>query len=148
MKVAVPRSQHSPTFGQFASSQTVWSPSALICRFSSRNFGPPGAGTLSQGGLRCPRNGSPWTFSIAIPPGRARERVLCSRSAVVSGAAGAATGGGVLTPTTLARVPRASPGHVGGRHEELGLGAERPVPRLVPVLEEGDEVPAQRLPAP
>ena len=36
MKVAVPRSQHSPTFGQFASSQTVCSPSAPISALSRR----------------------------------------------------------------------------------------------------------------
>ena len=95
MKVAVPRSQHSPTLGQFASSQTVCRRSPWICALSSRYFGPPGAGTFSHGGLRS-RKGRPATFSIAIPPGRARERVLCSRS-------GASTGGGVLTPSTLAR---------------------------------------------
>jgi len=36
MKVAVPRSQHSPTFGQFASSQTVWRLSSSIDFFSRR----------------------------------------------------------------------------------------------------------------
>ena len=36
MKVAVPRSQQSPTFGQAASWQTVWSPSSLIIRSSAR----------------------------------------------------------------------------------------------------------------
>ncbi len=36
MKVAVPRSQHSPTFGQLASSQTVCRPSAWIALFSLR----------------------------------------------------------------------------------------------------------------
>ena len=36
MKVAVPRSQHSPTFGQAASWQTVWRPSARISSPSRR----------------------------------------------------------------------------------------------------------------
>ena len=36
MKVAVPRSQHSPTFGQLASSQTVCRLSASIDFFSFR----------------------------------------------------------------------------------------------------------------
>ena len=52
MKVAVPRCQHSPMFGQAASWQTVWRFSSLISVCSSRYRGPPGAGTLNQGGLR------------------------------------------------------------------------------------------------
>ena len=36
MNVAVPRSQHSPMFGQAASWQTVWSPSPSIIPRSSR----------------------------------------------------------------------------------------------------------------
>ena len=36
MKVAVPRSQHSPTLGQLASSQTVWRLSPSIVCFSRR----------------------------------------------------------------------------------------------------------------
>ena len=36
MNVAVPRSQHSPTFGQAASWQTVWRFSRSICSFRSR----------------------------------------------------------------------------------------------------------------
>ncbi len=36
MKVAVPRSQHSPTLGQFASSQTVCRLSSRIIDFSRR----------------------------------------------------------------------------------------------------------------
>ena len=36
MKVAVPRSQHSPTFGQFASSQTVCRLSEPISAFNRR----------------------------------------------------------------------------------------------------------------
>ena len=36
MKVAVPRSQHSPTLGQLASSQTVWRLSEPIFSFSRR----------------------------------------------------------------------------------------------------------------
>jgi hypothetical protein len=35
MNVAVPESQHSPMFGQAASSQTVWSESPSISFFSS-----------------------------------------------------------------------------------------------------------------
>ena len=56
MNVAVPRSQHSPTFGQAASWQTVCRFSCLIIAVRSRYFGPPGAGTLNHGGLRS-RNG-------------------------------------------------------------------------------------------
>ena len=84
MNVAVPRSQHSPMFGQAASWQTVCSDSALIISVSSRYFGPPGSGTLNHGGLR-PRNGSevsPSTLVTSIPPGLARERVWWIRSGV------------------------------------------------------------------
>ena len=84
MNVAVPRSQQSPTFGQAASWQTVWSSSSRIIRLSSRYFAPPGGGTLNHAGLR-PRNGSvsvPSTFVTSIPPGFARERVTCSRTSV------------------------------------------------------------------
>src|SRR3954454_1180253 len=84
MNVAVPRSQHSPMFGQAASWQTVWRSSLRIMSVSSRYFGPPGSGTLNHGGLR-PRNGStvpPSTFATSIPPGLARERVWWMRSGV------------------------------------------------------------------
>src|SRR5215210_828062 len=82
MNVAVPRSQHSPTFGHAASWQTVCRPSSRISSVSSRYFGPPGGGTLNQGGLR-PRNGctsSPSTVRTSIPPGLARERVTWMRA--------------------------------------------------------------------
>src|SRR5947209_13549495 len=53
---------------------------------SSRYFGPPGAGTLNQGGLR-PRCG--WVASVCrtlrtsrMPPGFERPRVACWRSAM------------------------------------------------------------------
>src|SRR5919108_2621284 len=52
MNVAVPRSQHSPTFGHAASWQTVCRPSSEIVFDSSRYFGLPGRGTLNHGGLR------------------------------------------------------------------------------------------------
>ena len=84
MNVAVPRSQHSPTFGQAASWQTVCRFSCSIIAVRSRYFGPPGAGTLNHGGLRS-RNGrtsEPSTFSTSMPPGFARERVTCLRSSV------------------------------------------------------------------
>ena len=77
MKVAVPRSQQSPTLGQAASWQTVCSSSSRIMRESSRYLRPPGAWTLNHGGLR-PRNGTvsvPRTFVTSMPPGLARERV-------------------------------------------------------------------------
>src|SRR5262249_61953387 len=51
MNVAVRSSQHLPTFGQCASSQTEC---RFHCRskpFRRRKLGPPGARTLSQGGL-------------------------------------------------------------------------------------------------
>src|SRR5581483_3895979 len=79
MNVAVPRSQHSPTLGQFASSHTVCSPSAWIACFRRRYVGPPGAGTFSQGGLRS-RKGRP--SRPRAPPGWARERVTCRRGSV------------------------------------------------------------------
>lgn len=77
MKVAVPRSQHSPMFGQAASWQTVLRPSAAIWFFSSRYFSPPGALTLNHSGLRS-RKGRvsvPRTLLTSIPPGFARDRV-------------------------------------------------------------------------
>ena len=52
MNVAVPCSQHSPTLGQWASSQTEWSPCSRNSDFSRRKFGPPGARTLSHEGFR------------------------------------------------------------------------------------------------
>ncbi len=55
--MAVPSVQHSPTFGQRASSHTVW-------RSSSRNVflrlpyvSPPGARTLSHAGFGAKRDG-------------------------------------------------------------------------------------------
>ncbi len=77
MKVAVPRSQQSPMFGQAASWQTVCRPSSSMRRESSRYFGLPGKGTLNQAGLRV-RNGrtsSPRTLVTSIPPGFDRDRV-------------------------------------------------------------------------
>src|SRR5690349_8388632 len=71
MNVAVPRVQHSPTFGQAASWHTVWRFSSWIRWVSSRYFSPPGGGTLNHGGLR-PRKGSnsvPRYFVTSIPPG-------------------------------------------------------------------------------
>jgi len=50
MNVAVPRLQHSPMFGQRASSQTVWSAWLRISSCSSPNLPPVGKRTLSQGG--------------------------------------------------------------------------------------------------
>ena len=50
MNVAVPRSQHSPMFGQAASSQTVFRLAFLIFLRISRKFSPPGALTLNQSG--------------------------------------------------------------------------------------------------
>src|SRR3712207_825573 len=52
MNVAVPDCQHSPMFGQAASSQTVFSEAPSIFAFSSRYLGEPGARTLNHGGLR------------------------------------------------------------------------------------------------
>ncbi len=80
MNVAVPRSQHSPTFGHAASWHTVCRFSSRIWRLSRRYVGPPGGGTLNHAGLRV-RNGStslPSTVWTSIPPGFARERVACS----------------------------------------------------------------------
>ena len=84
MNVAVPRSQHSPTFGQAASWQTVCRFSSLISCVSSRYFAPPGAGTLNHGGLRSRigRTSGPRTLSTSIPPGLERERVESLRSSV------------------------------------------------------------------
>src|ERR1700675_901931 len=60
MKVAVRSSQHSPMFGQRASSQTEWRFHSVIRTFRRRYCGPPGARTLSHGGLgeSVRRNGS------------------------------------------------------------------------------------------
>src|SRR5947209_19999301 len=85
MNVAVPRCQHSPMLGHAASWQTVCRFSALIRLCSSRYLGPPGAGTLNQGGLR-PRCG--WTSgpstvrTSAIPPGLALDLVALTISRV------------------------------------------------------------------
>src|SRR6266511_2589131 len=51
MKVAVRSSQHSPMLGQWASSQTECRFHRRISPFRRRKVGPPGARTLSQGGL-------------------------------------------------------------------------------------------------
>src|SRR3954453_104122 len=80
MNVAVPRSQHSPTLGQLASSQTVCRLSAPIIDFSRRYVGPPGVGTFSQGGLRARRKGAGSPVSRGGPPGLARERVTWTLS--------------------------------------------------------------------
>src|SRR6185436_9396011 len=60
MKVAVRSSQHSPMFGQRASSQTEWRFHSFIRPFRRRYCGPPGVRTLSHGGLgeSVGRNGS------------------------------------------------------------------------------------------
>src|SRR5678815_6141222 len=60
MKVAVRSSQHSPMFGQRASSQTEWRFHSFIRLFRRRYCGPPGARTLSHDGLgeSVGRNGS------------------------------------------------------------------------------------------
>ena len=62
MKVAVPRSQHSPMFGHAASSQTVFRLAPLILLRISRKFSLPGALTLNQSGRRRSTDGDP-TFS-------------------------------------------------------------------------------------
>ena len=49
--MAVPRSQHSPMFGQLASSQTVWRSSCRISRLSRMYSGLPGGRTISQRGF-------------------------------------------------------------------------------------------------
>src|ERR1700709_391652 len=67
MKVAVPRSQHSPTLGQAASWQTVCSPSVLIISVSSRYFGPPGGGTLNHGGFGPPNGAPPSPHTLLTP---------------------------------------------------------------------------------
>ena len=77
--MAVPRSQHSPTFGQFASSQTVCRLSRLdrllqaaVGRAAGRrDLQPRAACARGTGAPRPP----------CMPPGLARERVTCSRSA-------------------------------------------------------------------
>src|SRR6266508_2169295 len=51
MKVAVRSSQHSPMLGQWASSQTECRFHRRISPFRRRTFAPPGARTLSHGGL-------------------------------------------------------------------------------------------------
>ena len=56
MNVAVPLFQHSPMFGQLASSQTVFRPASFIKRFSSRYRGLPGGRTRSHGGFRVGRD--------------------------------------------------------------------------------------------
>ena len=106
MNVAVPRSQHSPTFGQAASWQTV-------CRFSAsimlvqlavlraarrRDLEPRRLAAAER--LACPCRAPSCT---SIPPGFARERVTCSR------------GGVVLTPTEGT-----------GRHRWIRSTASRP----------------------
>src|SRR3954452_1055493 len=95
MNVAVPRSQHSPTLGQFASWQTVCRLSPSIDFFRRRYVGPPGAGTLSQGGLR-ERKATLPSSSWTLPPGFERERVTCSLSAISGLAAIAPTVPGPL----------------------------------------------------
>jgi hypothetical protein len=57
MNVAVPRSQHSPMFGQAASSQTVFRVAPLIFLRISRKFALPGAFTLNQSGSRLSTDG-------------------------------------------------------------------------------------------
>ncbi len=52
IKVAVPRSQHSPMLGQCASSHTVWRFFLRINSFNSMYLGPPGILALIQGGKR------------------------------------------------------------------------------------------------
>ncbi len=59
MNVAVPRSQHSPMFGQAASSQTVFRLAPLIFLRISRKLSPPGAFTLNQSGSRRSTVGEP-----------------------------------------------------------------------------------------
>src|SRR6188768_2345589 len=51
MKVAVRSSQHSPMFGQCASSHTEWRFHSRISPLSRMYFGPPDARTFSHGGL-------------------------------------------------------------------------------------------------
>src|SRR5882762_11769067 len=51
MNVAALCSQHSPMFGQCASSQTVWSLRSRIMCFRARYVGPPGSLTFSQDGF-------------------------------------------------------------------------------------------------
>ena len=78
MNVAVPDCQHSPMFGQAASSQTVCSDAPSILALSSRYLGDPGALTLNHGGLRSRygRTSSPMISRTLAPPGFARDRVL------------------------------------------------------------------------
>ena len=55
--VAVPSVQHSPTFGQRASSQTVWRSSSRNVSLRCVYVSPPGARTFSHGGLGAKREG-------------------------------------------------------------------------------------------
>ena len=75
MNVAVPRSQHSPTFGQAASWQTVWRFSLLISSLELAVRAPPGGGTLNHGGLRPRRAGRPSPSTVRdVHPARVRAR--------------------------------------------------------------------------
>src|SRR5262245_63280843 len=74
MNVAVPEAQHSPMFGQRASSQTV-------CRWRSRRIfssvattGPDGIGTLSQSGFGPGVMRRVGREDIWAGPGRAESR--------------------------------------------------------------------------
>ncbi len=63
MKVACFFSQHSPMFGQPASSQTVTSPFSLTILCVSDHFGEPGALTRIHSGLRWMGWSGRWAFS-------------------------------------------------------------------------------------
>src|SRR4051812_24073402 len=117
MNVAVPRSQHSPMFGQAASWQTVCRLSSAIFALSSRYIGPPGMGTLNHLGLRSrmSRTSGPRTFRTSIPPGLARERVLCSRWVLVGVVGSAAIADRRLSGDRRRLVPV--------RTDEVGAGA-------------------------
>src|SRR4029079_2636223 len=76
MKVAVRSSQHSPMFGQCASSHTEWRFHSRISPFRRMYLGPPGARTLSQDGLGgcatrvASRSGRETPITIVLgPPG-------------------------------------------------------------------------------
>src|SRR3954470_20512281 len=114
MKVAVPRSQHSPMFGQAASWHTVCRLSSAILALSSRYIGPPGMGTLNHFGLRSRMSSTsgPRTFRTSIPPGLARERVLCSRWGLV----------GVVGSAAIA--DRRLSGENGARPGPVAVGAD------------------------
>ena len=122
MKVAVPRSQQSPMFGQAASWQTVCRLSSAILAFSSRYFGPPGMGTLNHFGLRSrmSRTSGPRTFRTSMPPGLARERVLCSR-----------VGGVAVRRPSPPRLPGADEVHAGARERDEGEDEEAELQRGV-----------------